>query len=1091
MVLLVLLLCSGLAQAKVPAFATLGEADPSTQGGAMFWRPGLSAPTGIPGHVAQQIDLGGGGSQLMLTKDGGQSYAAVMNVTTGGGSDDGLAAPGGLGVRLPPRNGSAAAAGTFTTIAGLSGASTAVLQTWEDGGAGLKLTGNKSATFRGTPPAFSSLSGPSQTVIRTANGSLLLSRFGVASDGKPLCGGGGKPCSSLAFFGSDDEGQSWGYLSRIDASAAMAAPDPRHGHSGKDIEGPGQASLALLGDGRVLAAFRLGPGTVGNESTISPYYPGGNQGMNLWKAYSSDGGSSWTAPVAMLGCRGVRHDPKGIWPQLLMLSNGVLTLTTGRPNLSFWTSSVSASKTAPSAGKVADGECWSYAGVSAALPAAPYGKEYGTSGYMAVSEPEPGVLLLAYDQLPVGPVGGPGPQRVYALRANLTNHKAAVLKSDEGLAHITLKSDDRSAPPAKHVTPACTDSTTSGLPFCDSNLPRDARAWDLIGRLNLTEKVSLLNVGRAWVERLGVHSLEGNECLHGLFNRGQNIALPNGTTVPYKIDGAATIFPQSIGMGATWNRTLLHAMGDVISTEAVAKRNQHRRRGGEAQAWPFYLSCWMPVINIARDTRWGRTPETYGEDPLLTRELAIQAVRGIQGSDSRYLKVSAAPKHFTVYDGPESSQPGAPAGRMGFDAEVPPEDLDQTWLDHWKAVVEGSGEHKLGGLMCSYSALDGVPMCGNRRMLTDKLRTEWGFGGWVVSDCGAVSNIATAHHYKNSTMEAGALALTAGCDLECDSAFDSLPEAISQGLALESDVDTALYRSLIQQFAMGVFDTSPDLNPYSKIGMESVDSAAHRQLAREAAAQSAVLLANKGDVLPINVSDGRVKKIAVLGPSANDTAGYDRCWEAGGGGCLYSHIYRGYSSYVTTPLAGLEAALAGSGVEVSYHSGCEPPGVAKANGVLRSETNASVCASGIAAAAALAEQADVAIVVVGLEEHFEEEGTDRMDPATEGGGNGLFQLPGLQQQLVDAVTATKTPTVEVLINGGPLSLTPPANAAKFAILEAFYGSQACGDGIADVVLGKVSPSGKMPVTCYANAAQAGDITSMDMSKGRTYDSLYN
>ena len=440
MVLPLLLLCSGLAQAKVPAFATLGEADPSTQGGAMFWRPGLSAPTGIPGHVAQQIDLGGGRSQLMLTKDGGQSYAAVMNVTTGG-SDDDLAAPGGLGVRLPPLNSSAA--GTFTTIAGLSGASTAVLQTWQDSGAGLKLTANKSATFRGTPPAFSSLSGPSQTVIRTANGSLLLSRFGVASGGKALCGGGGKPCSSLAFFGSDDEGQSWGYLSRIDASAAMAAPDPRHGHSGTNIEGPGQASLALLGDGRVLTAFRLGPGTVGNESTISPYYPGGNQGMNLWKAYSSDGGSSWTAPVAMLGCRGVRHDPKGIWPQLLMLSNGILTLTTGRPNLSFWTSSVSASKTDPSAGKVADGECWSYAGVSAALPSAPYGKEFGTSGYMGVSEPEPGVLLLAYDQLPVGPVGGPGPQHVYAIRVNLTNHKAG--------AHIQAR---RIGSPPPTATPA-------------------------------------------------------------------------------------------------------------------------------------------------------------------------------------------------------------------------------------------------------------------------------------------------------------------------------------------------------------------------------------------------------------------------------------------------------------------------------------------------------------------------------------------------------------------------------------------------------------------------------------------------------------
>eukprot|EP01052_Picozoa_sp_SAG31_P022270 SAG31_NODE_1763_length_7322_cov_21.697633_3_plen_463_part_00 len=434
---------------------------------------------------------------------------------------------------------------------------------------------------------------------------------------------------------------------------------------------------------------------------------------------------------------------------------------------------------------------------------------------------------------------------------------------------------DRTA--AKWVVPACSaNHSTAALPFCNADLPRDTRTWDLIGRLNLTEKVSLLDAGRAWVERLGVHSLEGNECLHGLFNRGNNIEQPNGTVFQYAIDGGVTIFPQSIGMAATFNRSLLWHMGDVISTEAVAKRNEHRRQGPAGQDWPFYLTCWMPVINIARDVRWGRTPETYGEDPLLTRELAAQAVRGVQGDDPRYVKVSAAPKHFTAYDGPESSQQGAPSGRMGFDAEVPPEDLDQTWLDHWKAVIQNSGVHTLGGVMCSYSALDGVPMCGNRRMLTDKLRTEWGtflrissqswsvlvcsvpsrqciiistqcllpgHSGWVVSDCGAISNIATQHHFVNSTVEAAALALTAGCDIQCDSAFGSLPKAIAGGLALQADIDSALYRILIQQFQLGVFD-APELNPFSKFGMELVDSTAHRKLAREAAQQSAVLLSN-------------------------------------------------------------------------------------------------------------------------------------------------------------------------------------------------------------------------------------------------------
>ena len=204
----------------------------------------------------------------------------------------------------------------------------------------------------------------------------------------------------------------------------MSAPDPRHGHSSKDIEGSGQASLALLGDGRIMTVFRLGPGTSGaNESTISPLYPGGNQGLNLWKAYSTDSGATWTTPIAVTGCRGVRHDPKGVWPQLLMLSNGVLTLTSGRPNLAYWTSSVAKSKTNPSSTPIADGECWNYAGITSASADSPYGKRFGTSGVTGVAEPEPGVLLIAYDQLPVGAVGAQGTQRVYFIQANLTRHK--------------------------------------------------------------------------------------------------------------------------------------------------------------------------------------------------------------------------------------------------------------------------------------------------------------------------------------------------------------------------------------------------------------------------------------------------------------------------------------------------------------------------------------------------------------------------------------------------------------------------------------------------------------------------------------------
>jgi hypothetical protein len=445
------------ARAGVPVFTVVGESDP----GSMFWRPGIAIPTGIQGHVAQHVTLAGQApchgrvcEQILLTKDGGKTYSVMANITSGY-SDGNFNAATDLGTWLPPAatktpnlSSGPSAAGEFHTIVGSEsgpcrgGLCPSYVQTWEDGPAGLKLAANASASFSGTPPEFLAttgcaaaaggnphgascwLSSPSQTVIRDANGSLLLSAYGYAADGKMLCGGGAKLCSAIAFFSSSDDGLTWKYRSRIDATAAMAAPDKRHGHSSIDIEGPGQASLVLLGDGRVMVSFRLGgPMAGGNESTIGPYFPGGNQGLNLWQAYSSDAGRTWSVPVSMRGCGGVRHDPKGVWPQLLMLSNGVLTLTTGRPNLQFWTSSVITNKSNPAAGANADGVCWSYSALSGAVPTDPYGKTSGTSGYTGVAEAEPGILLVAYDQLPVGPVGTPGTQRVYSMSLNMTKKK--------------------------------------------------------------------------------------------------------------------------------------------------------------------------------------------------------------------------------------------------------------------------------------------------------------------------------------------------------------------------------------------------------------------------------------------------------------------------------------------------------------------------------------------------------------------------------------------------------------------------------------------------------------------------------------------
>lgn len=595
--------------------------------------------------------------------------------------------------------------------------------------------------------------------------------------------------------------------------------------------------------------------------------------------------------------------------------------------------------------------------------------------------------------------------------------------------------------------------TATSYPFRDPTLPDEARAWDLIGRLTSSEKHQLLTSKSFVVDRLGgtefdgaVQSMAGTECLHGVVN-----VYSNATNV-YLPDGNVTSFPQAIGLAASWNASLLHAIGDATSTEAVALRNLHRARNDTGGGLKPYLTCWAPVVNIARDARWGRVPETYGEDPFLTQTLAAQMVQGLQGSHPRYLKVAAAVKHFTVYDGPEE-------GRFAVDAAVPPRDLEATWLAPWRHLVAHAGPHPLSGVMASYSAVDGVPLCANRRLLTDALRTEMGFEGWVVSDCGCVSNVATQHHYVANTTLAAAAALSAGVDIFCDDeALAELPRAAELGLLREATVDTALHRMLSTQLRLGLYDPHDGRNPYDAVEpAAALDSAAHRALARQAAAQAAVLLSNEHGLLPLRPS----QRVAVLGPSAHEPFVRSPWRQQDDLHPFYLHIYNGIPSKIVTPLDAIRLRAA----SVAYARGCERRGT---------DT------SGIGAAVAAAAGADVAVVLVGLEAAYEQEDVDRVHPS-----NNMWALPGPQQQLVDAVVATGTPVVLVLVNGGPLALPPPPGGA---LLEAFYGGQAAGDGLADVLYGDVNPAGRMPVSAYADAASAGNISSYDMSGGvgRTY-----
>ncbi|HZU81696.1 MAG TPA: glycoside hydrolase family 3 N-terminal domain-containing protein, partial [Polyangiaceae bacterium] len=365
--------------------------------------------------------------------------------------------------------------------------------------------------------------------------------------------------------------------------------------------------------------------------------------------------------------------------------------------------------------------------------------------------------------------------------------------------------------------------------YADPDRPLEARVHDLVGRLTLAEKASLLIDKAAAVERLGIPAYDAwNEALHGVAWR----------------DGV-TVFPQAIGLASTWDPELMQAVATAISTEARALYNQGR----------FGLTLWSPVINIARDPRWGRTQESYGEDPYLVSRMAVAYVRGIQGDHPFYLRAVATPKHFALNN--------VEATRMSGTSDAPEEVIRDYYLPHFRAaIVEGGAQ----SIMCSYNRINGVPSCGNRWLLDTVLRKEWGFGGFVVSDCGAIEAMVWGHHVKASEEEAVALGLHAGCDLECGKAYrDQIVRAVADGALFEADVDRALGRVLAARIRLGMFDP-PERNPYASIPMSVVDGPEHRKLALEASRESIVLLRNDG-LLPLD--PGKVKRLAVIGPAAS------------------------------------------------------------------------------------------------------------------------------------------------------------------------------------------------------------------------------
>jgi len=372
-------------------------------------------------------------------------------------------------------------------------------------------------------------------------------------------------------------------------------------------------------------------------------------------------------------------------------------------------------------------------------------------------------------------------------------------------------------------------------PYLNPSLPIERRVDDLVSRMTLEEKVFQMQHTAPAIPRLNIPSYDWwNEALHGVARSGY-----------------ATVFPQAIGMAATWDNDLVYQEGRTIATEARAKYNAAQREGNHSIY--YGLTFWSPNINIVRDPRWGRGQETYGEDPFLTSKIGVAFVTGMQGNNPKYLEVVATPKHFDAYSGPEPM-------RHDFSAQLSPQDLEATYLPAFRATLVDA---HADSTMCSYNAVNGVPACANAFLLQKTLRDDWDFHGYVTSDCGAVGDIARGHHYAPDLTHASVLAVQAGTDTTCGNEYVTLVKAVKQGLIPESDIDRAVKRLFTARMRLGMFDPPSDV-PFSKLPMAEVDSPAHRQLALRAARESMVLLKNNR-ILPLKPG---VKTIAVIGPNA-------------------------------------------------------------------------------------------------------------------------------------------------------------------------------------------------------------------------------
>lgn len=558
----------------------------------------------------------------------------------------------------------------------------------------------------------------------------------------------------------------------------------------------------------------------------------------------------------------------------------------------------------------------------------------------------------------------------------------------------------------------------------DRKTARD-RARELVGKMTLEEKAEQLSYGAPAIERLGVPAYNWwNEGLHGVARAG-----------------VATMFPQAIGMGATFDTELVGQVGDVVATEGRAKYNAYSKEGDR----DIYkgLTFWSPNVNIFRDPRWGRGHETYGEDPYLTGELGKAFVESLQG-DGEYLKAAACAKHFAVHSGPEGI-------RHEFDAKATKKDMWETYLPAFEKLVREAGVESVMG---AYNRTNGEPCCGSDTLIGEILRGKWEFEGHFVSDCWAIRDFHTKHMVTDTAEESAAMALKAGCDLNCGNTYLHLMKAYGQGMVTEEDITRAAERLFTTRFLLGLFDETE----FDRIGFEKIECKEHLLLADRTTAESVVLLKNTG-ILPLDRS--RVKTIGVVGPNANSRA------------ALIGN-YHGTSSRYITVLEGIQDA-AGEGIRVYYSEGCH---------LFREKVeNLSAGPDRISEAVAVARHSDVVILCVGLDESLEGEEGDTSNRDASGDKTDLL-LPESQRRLLEAVTKVGKPVILVNMTGSAMDLRY-AHEHCAAVLQVWYPGARGGRVIADILFGDVAPSGKLPVTFYRDTAELPDFQDYSM-KGRTY-----